>query len=1260
MEICIFYSWQNQYKDFCDRIIGKALEKAVKELKSESPNPTYTILRGGGGLIGSEDITDGINRALECTANIVVADYTNTGAKPRYNKTTNEWKKVRCAPNANTIYETSKAEARLGKKQIIKVYNKSYGDCDLNMDMPFDIRQERFPIGFSITNKTTKEEKKAILQRLTNDLKSAIEESTKAYIDNQETLYWPFIPMRNVFKQNTFSQLFRITEKFTLICKKIEEGKSFRVLGLPGLGKTRLVCEAFRGKDKDVCYCDCKDTSDDHIKEKFISLNNNTNSKNTFILDNCTQSLSSRINEIIIEYGFNCQLITIYYDPGEYIDTGIDVVYLYTSDNDLVVQALVNEIPSISQEDKTAIIDMSGGFPLMTKMMCDNYVNGESIADVSKKDVFDRILKIDKSNNSDVEKFNVLIAFSIFKFIGLFNAHEKQGRFISNNKIITPLSSTDKEYNLQLFRRVFAEYEKISVLERHGNLVSMRLIPLAIYLCKIWFDHQTVDTIKELINQILSLEDDGTKNMLIEGMSRRIKLLAGVPLAKELELGLTDSEHSPFLHEEVILTKLGSRLFLAFSEVNPEACAFTICEILKNKSDSQIRELDYDVRRNLVWALDHLAFDRRSFKCAMIALARLSLVETEQEISNNSTGVFVNRFAILLPGTEVNLSKRLELLKHMSVEQQYSNLVLKAIAKALDIRHFQRTGGAEKQGLVSLVDYNPSGKEAYEYINQCFDMYLSFDGIYSSIDMISSVIAMNARKYYLTGWEELLIKMLNEISPKLNYAWDEMKSSLKGLLKYDISKRDGVKENIFKQWVELLTPKDYLYRLINVRSSLDFEYSLSSEDYFKHIHEEYKRMAAELIDKEYYEDEHLIHSIMTSSCCHYHVYGKRLSEYGKSRGVQEIILMKLLRVVLETDVTHNGIILLANYVSCITDNIILEKLYTTIKNSSKKYLLIALYAIKEESDKKLDELFVFLDSNEIKLSDFNYYYEFLPWQRYNIKYVSERLLKYGEEGAIIVFYKCHNVLYKTGDLEVKEEFLDIARQCLYKIGADGALQDEYIYAECIRAYLASNSDSTLIMHFQKIMETILSGKYMKNYYYLGILYRQILKANINLIKPRLQYLLENKTERAAWIDLMKSSYPHEEKEDVPCYTIIPYEEWEEWLENGKNQEDIAFVLVSIYKFSENDVVNPYMIKLLNNHFSDKVISAFSHRLHSFSWMGSPVPLLNQRIDLCKDYAANLTNAEAKQWFIKNIDILKKEINAENLRIAHENAIYDKY
>ena len=52
---------------------------------------------------------------------------------------------------------------------------------------------------------------------------------------------------------------------------------------------------------------------------------------------------------------------------------------------------------------------------------------------------------------------------------------------------------------------------------------------------------------------------------------------------------------------------------------------------------------------------------------------------------------------------------------------------------------------------------------------------------------------------------------------------------------------------------------------------------------------------------------------------------------------------------------------------------------------------------------------------------------------------------------------------------------------------------------------------------------------------LGTIFRTALGfgfTNINLIKPRLQYLLENKTERAAWIDLMKSSYPHEDKEDV--------------------------------------------------------------------------------------------------------------------------------
>ena len=164
----------------------------------------------------------------------------------------------------------------------------------------------------------------------------------------------------------------------------------------------------------------------------------------------------------------------------------------------------------------------------MATIMIENYLQGIPIANVSKSDVFNRMLGVKQENATDQDKIKVLTAFSIFKFIGLYGVQEKQGRFIAGNKIITNIRGTVED-NLQLFKEVHSFYQNTEVLERQGNLVLMRLIPLAIYLCKSWFDKQTTESIADLINQIRSCEDEGTKTMLIESLSKRITLLAEVP-----------------------------------------------------------------------------------------------------------------------------------------------------------------------------------------------------------------------------------------------------------------------------------------------------------------------------------------------------------------------------------------------------------------------------------------------------------------------------------------------------------------------------------------------------------------------------------------------------------------------------------------------------------------------------------------------------------------------------------------------------------
>ena len=81
MKICIFYSWQSDYEDDCKRFIGRALKDAVNELNAQHLFEYY-VVRGGGGLVGSQEINAQINDVLKYEACIVVSDFTHVGAPP--------------------------------------------------------------------------------------------------------------------------------------------------------------------------------------------------------------------------------------------------------------------------------------------------------------------------------------------------------------------------------------------------------------------------------------------------------------------------------------------------------------------------------------------------------------------------------------------------------------------------------------------------------------------------------------------------------------------------------------------------------------------------------------------------------------------------------------------------------------------------------------------------------------------------------------------------------------------------------------------------------------------------------------------------------------------------------------------------------------------------------------------------------------------------------------------------------------------------
>ena len=141
MRICIFYSWQSEYEDDCKRFIGAAIKVAVDELNAEQNVFEYYVVRGGGGLKGSQEINVQIDNALRYEACLVVSDYTHIGQLPTKDGD-GKWIKRRALPNPNVIDETARAKERVGMMQIIKVNNMFYGDYKENIEMYFEILRD--------------------------------------------------------------------------------------------------------------------------------------------------------------------------------------------------------------------------------------------------------------------------------------------------------------------------------------------------------------------------------------------------------------------------------------------------------------------------------------------------------------------------------------------------------------------------------------------------------------------------------------------------------------------------------------------------------------------------------------------------------------------------------------------------------------------------------------------------------------------------------------------------------------------------------------------------------------------------------------------------------------------------------------------------------------------------------------------------------------------------------------------------------------
>lgn len=602
-----------------------------------------------------------------------------------------------------------------------------------------------------------------------------------------------------------------------------------RVLGASGMGKSRLVFEAFRppsdpasdpeqaSRSNLFCYLNAARVRDVHT---VLQGWRRQGCIGTVVLDDCPLDLHEQIAEEVRRADSKLSLITIGsdLDPAAYAGTDTKVLLIEPATDGLIQDILKEAFAEIDEADRRFIcVELAQGYPLMAIRVAEARRGDAHLAARLTAPLLAKLLGRPVPPGSAAEK--VIASCSLFESLGVEGEAATEREFVR--------ATFCPEVSAEEFYREVVEFEKCGALSRYGRVVQVRPAPLAIRLAADWWERCS----PERAERIVGLEFPAA---LADSFCGRLRMLDFVPSLVDLCMKFCGPQ-GPFGQAKVLSSDLGSRLFRAIVEVNPVAGINALNTAFAGWGTDDLSALRDSARRNIVWALERLAFRESTFEAAGDFLSRLARAENERW-SNNATGILSRLFMVFLPGTEVSLAERLPLLRRMSRSNDVAlrRVAIGAMDKALKSGHFTGTVGAESQGSAApLIQYRPKiWKEVFDYWAVCLqELCRLVEEDAELADSAASVVASHIRGLAGQGRLDDVEAAIMRVTKARSVVWTRAIDAVRDAIKYEGAKAPADVQQRLNRWLNLLAPSDIeqRLRLLVTEAPFDHEESATGE-----------------------------------------------------------------------------------------------------------------------------------------------------------------------------------------------------------------------------------------------------------------------------------------------------------------------------------------------------------------------------------------------------------------------------------------------
>lgn len=676
-----------------------------------------------------------------------------------------------------------------------------------------------------------------------DELKERIEQE-KVFLEN----IFPFYPIDKAIEQDkeTFMSGEFIPSQRNEKCIELlknPEIRNLRILSISGVGKTRIVGEAFRAT-QNVFYCTDPDKNINRGLEYILTHVD----EGVIIIDNCPIDEHYRITKFISRFQKPFKIISIYNvltkdEEGK----GTNVFFIDAEDNQEVVDAIIEKENILNNEVVNRIREYSDGISLMAIELIKAYINiGQIQLPPEKKQWLDYLL--DPSGQLNTNKRAVLNAIALFNPLGLTGNKQDEYEFVINhpeiNHIHLPKATVE-----DCFSCTIHEFNQRRLLDMRANSVNVRPRPLAEWLAEEWLQKTPIETWGKIIAEIEAAGQLGER--LTEQMKNRFMSLTS-PEAQQL---FDELNRRPFHDEKIVLTKTGSQLIFSMSTVSQIAVAHNLFSLFNDKTTDYLQQnISGDIRRNIVWALEETCVVENAFEESCKLLGMLSHAENEQ-ISNNATGVFLEKFRILLSGTQANLGKKSNVLQFLLDKgTDYYPLLAKAIDSAFSTRsnYHMLTRTERKYDIKQETSICIS--ELRQYWNFCKDTLIKVSNDANSLKIIYKLIPNHVYDFINSGCEDILFELIDYFAPQYNNDWDEMRRSLSWVKKHNPKVYERNKQYIDLLIDKVLAPKTFIKRVLAAMENIDRR-AFGSNQSFEVYRSEMRPYGEEFINNKIYNSK---------------------------------------------------------------------------------------------------------------------------------------------------------------------------------------------------------------------------------------------------------------------------------------------------------------------------------------------------------------------------------------------------------------------